>query len=59
MAGATENRVRDIIAPIIETMGFDLVDIEYKKEGAQRVLYVYADRKGGITIGECEKSAAR
>ncbi len=55
MAGNIETKVRELLAPMVESMGFDLVDIEYKKEGAQRILYIYADRAGGITIDECEK----
>lgn len=55
MAGKIESTIRELIAPQIEAMGFDLVDIEYKKEGTQKILYVYADRPGGITLEECEK----
>lgn len=55
MASITENKVRELVTPAVETLGFDLVDIEYKKEGGQRILYIYADRMGGITIDECEK----
>jgi ribosome maturation factor RimP len=55
MAGKIENTVHELIAMHIEGLGFELVDIEYKKEGTEKILYIYADRPGGITIDECEK----
>ena len=39
--------------PIIEERGFELVDVEYVKEGANYYLRVYADKEGGITIDDC------
>lgn len=45
----------DIAEPLVTQMGLDLVDVEYKKEGNAYFLRVFVDRKGGITIDECEK----
>jgi ribosome maturation factor RimP len=45
----------DLAEPIVSQMGFDLVDVEYKKEGSAYFLRVFIDRQGGITIDECEK----
>lgn len=45
----------DLAEPVASEMGLDLVDVEYKKEGSAYFLRIYADRKGGITIDECEK----
>lgn len=39
--------------PIIEEHGFELVDVEYVKEGADYYLRVYADKEGGINIDDC------
>ena len=39
--------------PILEENGFDLVDVEYVKEGSNWYLRVYIDKPGGITIEDC------
>ena len=43
------------IAPTIENMGFEVVDVEIKKEGPNTVLYVYIHKEGGVFIADCEK----
>lgn len=45
--------VTETVKPIIENMGFELVDVEYVKEGPEWYLRLYVDRKGGISIDEC------
>lgn len=40
--------------PIIEANNLELVDVEYVKEGSDYYLRIYADKEGGITIGDCE-----
>lgn len=47
-------RVEAILKPIIEKNGFELVDVEFLKEGPNRYLRVYADKDNGITIDDCE-----
>ena len=44
----------DIALPVAERMGYDLVDAEYKKEGQGMFLRLFIDRKGGISIDDCE-----
>jgi len=46
--------VRELALPIIEGNGFELIDIEFKKEGAERYLRIFIDKPGGITIDDCE-----
>jgi len=43
----------ELVLPIIEERGFELVDVEYVKEGSNYYLRVYADKEGGITIDDC------
>ncbi len=43
----------ELVLPIIEEHGFELVDVEYVKEGSNYYLRVYADKEGGITIDDC------
>ena len=55
----TGNRVEKIAeklaTPIIEKEKFELVDIEYKKEGTDWYLRLYIDKPGGITLDDCQK----
>ncbi len=49
------DRVRELLQPILEEGGFELVDIEFVKEPVGWVLRIYADRpEGGITISDCQ-----
>lgn len=43
----------ELVTPIIEENDFELVDVEYVKEGADYYLRVYADKDGGINIDDC------
>lgn len=49
-----EDIVFDLAKPITDRNNFELVEIEYKKEGADWYLRVYIDKEGGITIDDCE-----
>lgn len=45
--------VENLVSPIISENDFELVDVEYVKEGANWYLRIYADKTGGITIDDC------
>jgi len=46
--------VADLVTPILEEMGLELVDIEYKKEGSNWFLRVFIDNEtGNIDIDDC------
>lgn len=49
-----EARATEIIMPIIEAHNFELVDLEYVKEGSSKYLRAYIDKPGGITVEDCE-----
>jgi ribosome maturation factor RimP len=44
----------DLALPVVEGLGFDLVDAEYKKEGTSYFLRLFIDKRGGIGIDDCE-----
>ena len=51
----TEQIVFEIAERIAEPMGFEIVEVEYKKEGSEYFLRVYIDRDDGyISIDDCE-----
>ena len=49
-----EQRTEELIMPIIEQNQFELVDVEYVKEGGTWYLRAYIDKPGGITVDDCE-----
>lgn len=53
-ADVYEARTESLILPILEEKNFELVDVEYVKEGGTYYLRAYIDKEGGITINDCE-----
>lgn len=53
-ANNTEKRVEELVMPIIEKNNFELVDVEFVKEGQNWFLRLYVDKPGGILIDDCE-----
>lgn len=49
-----EQKAADLLAPIVEEAGFELVDVEYVKEAGTWYLRGYIDKPGGITVNDCE-----
>ena len=49
-----EDVVTELVMPIVDTLSFDLVDVEFLKEGANWYLRVYIDKPGGIAIDDCQ-----
>lgn len=49
-----ENRTEALLLPIMEANQFELVDVEYVKEGSSWYLRAYIDKEGGISIDDCE-----
>lgn len=42
-----------MVTPFLDENGFELVDIEYIKEGSNWFLRIFVDKEGGIDIDEC------
>ena len=45
--------VREAVSGTVEAMGYELVDVEYVKEGPNWYLRLYIDKEGGIFIDDC------
>ncbi|MGX7417741.1 ribosome maturation factor RimP [Carnobacterium gallinarum] len=45
--------VKNIVQPIVDEFNFELVDVEFVKEGKNWFLRTYIDKPGGIDIEEC------
>lgn len=48
-------RARALLEPIIARDGFELVEVEWLREGSSWVLRVYVDRPGGVSIDNCQE----
>jgi ribosome maturation factor RimP len=48
-------RVHHLAGPILLSEGFELVEVEYRREGRGWVLRFYVDKEGGITLDDCAR----
>ena len=46
--------VEEKINPIIEKLGYEVVEVEYGKKVDGMNMTFYIDKKGGITLDDCE-----
>lgn len=53
MSTHIKSTVEELVRPFLDENGFELVDIEYVKEGGNWFLRVYVDKEGGIDIDDC------
>ncbi|HBC95163.1 MAG TPA: ribosome maturation factor RimP [Clostridium sp.] len=49
--------VRENCEPIIENLGYDLVDLEFVRENGEYFLRFYIGKFGGISIDDCQKTS--
>ena len=54
MENAVAEKTRQALTPVIERLGFEVVDVEYvkKSDGMNLTVYIYIPR--GVTIDDCE-----
>ena len=52
-----EEKTERLILPVLEKNQFELVDVEYVKEGGSWYLRAYIEKEGGITVDDCETVA--
>ena len=45
--------VTEIVTPILEAENFELVEVEFTKEGQSWFLRVFIDKDGGIDLEDC------
>lgn len=47
------SRVQSLALTILDSMGLELVEIEYRRAGREALLRLYIDREGGVTLDDC------
>ena len=50
-------QVEDLVLPVVEDLGLELVDIEYQREGRGWVLRIFLDKENGITLDDCAEAS--
>ena len=48
-------QITDLIEPILDEFGFELVDVDYLSEHGRWVLRIYIDKVGGVSIDDCAR----
>jgi len=46
-------KINKILEPVIEDLGYELLDIEYIMERGRWVLRIYIDKEGGVSLNDC------
>lgn len=55
LLASLEERVEELLKPVIEEIGYSLYDLQYVKEGKDFYLRIYIDKEEGISLEDCEK----
>ena len=50
-----EKKAEALILPIINKNNYELVDIEFVREGSNWFLRAYVEKEGGFSVNDCEK----
>lgn len=50
-----EEKVEEIVTPIINNLGYEIYDVIYTKEGKDNYLRIFIDNDQPITLDDCEK----
>ena len=46
-------QVTDLLEPLFSAEGMELICVEYQREAGGRILRLYIDRPGGVTLDDC------
>ncbi|MBE9529611.1 MAG: ribosome maturation factor RimP [Proteobacteria bacterium] len=48
-----QDRIAEIAAPVVDGAGIELVDVQFTAEHGRKVLRIFIDKPGGVTIDDC------
>ncbi len=54
MADEIYERIREVVTPILNSMGLELVEVEVSGQGRRSQLRIFIDKAGGVTLADCE-----
>ena len=55
MTGTLREGLIALIEPVVERLGFELVELEYGAGRGHALLRLFIDREGGITVDDCTR----
>ncbi|HUK57403.1 MAG TPA: ribosome maturation factor RimP [Nitrospiria bacterium] len=50
-------RIRELVGPILSSMGLELVDLELSGQGRRGHLRIFIDKDGGVNVDDCEQAS--
>jgi len=48
-------KITQLLTPIVEAQGVALYDLEFIKEGSEKILRLYIDKEEGVDLDDCER----
>lgn len=55
MTAVVVERVKAIALPLLQELGLELVEVEFRRETGGWILRLYLDKSGGVTLGDCQR----
>jgi ribosome maturation factor RimP len=55
----TEKRISQLVAPVVQEMNLELVELQFVPQKSRSLLRLLLDRPGGVTIAECAEISKR
>ena len=52
---SVQDRLQALLEPLVQTMGYELVLLEFSPHKGSAMVRLFIDAPGGITLGDCEK----
>ena len=52
-----EENISQLVKASVEKLGYELYDVEYRKQGKDYYITIYIDSENGITLEDCEKTS--
>ncbi len=52
---AKERRLTEMLAPVAEALGYELLGVEFMPQGRHSLLRIYIDGPDGVTVDDCAK----
>jgi len=59
MKNEVEQKVQEFVTPIVEDLGYELVDVEYLTQENGMNLTIFIHKNGGITLNDCQLVARK
>ena len=55
--GSMQKKLREIAEPVLEALGYELVDVEYATGSGTAVARFFIDKEGGVDVEDCARAS--